>query len=240
MFQNYIDIDNLEYLPEGDIEVAVKKIIFDTDATTNYKNSLIFFNERTTENPVYELKSSICKESIFNEVYDKILCIFQSENIFHVTFKNPTFFPTKKELLSNAKFNIINLKTGEQPKWDEGSPTFIHLIIRKRMSETFNIFVESNDVKSMEKFKENNNMEFTIDLPERFRLDDWKVCLKSVIMPSRVWNVYDETMPSWTFVSTISSLERQGYTNTIAQDNKGVKRGKGEREGVSPKKLRWE
>ena len=36
MFQNYIDIDNLEYLPEGDIEVAVKKIIFDTEATVNY------------------------------------------------------------------------------------------------------------------------------------------------------------------------------------------------------------
>ena len=27
LFQNYIDIDNLEYLPNGDIEVAVKKII---------------------------------------------------------------------------------------------------------------------------------------------------------------------------------------------------------------------
>ena len=41
------------------------------------------------------------------------------------------------------------------------------------MSETFNIFVESNDFKLMEKFKENNNMEFNIDLLERSRLDDW-------------------------------------------------------------------
>ena len=49
MFQNYIDIDNLEYLPEGDIEVAVKKIIFDTDATVNYETSMIFYNERTTD-----------------------------------------------------------------------------------------------------------------------------------------------------------------------------------------------
>ena len=84
------------------------------------------------------------------------------------------------------------------------------------MSETFNIFVESNDVKSMEKFKENNNMEFTIDLPERFRLDDWKVCLKSVIMPSRVWNVYDETMPSWKFLSSLP-IEGQQIENTIPQ-----------------------
>ena len=42
MFQNYIDIDNLEYLPEGDIEVAIKKIIFDIDATVNYETSMIF------------------------------------------------------------------------------------------------------------------------------------------------------------------------------------------------------
>ena len=74
---------------------------------------MIFFNERTTDNPVYALKSSICKESILNGTFVKISCAFQSENIFHVTFKNPTFFPTKKELLSNAKFSIINLKTGE-------------------------------------------------------------------------------------------------------------------------------
>ena len=138
-----------------------------------------------------------------------------------MTFKNPTFSHNKKELLSNAKFSIINLKTGEQPKWDEGSPTFIHLLIRKRMSETFNIFVESNDVKSMEKFKENNNMEFTIDLLKRFRLDDWKVCLKSVIMPSRVWNVYDETMPSWMFLSSLP-IEGQHIGNTIPQGSSKI------------------
>ena len=54
------------------------------------------------------------------------------------------------------------------------------------MTKTFNIFVESNDVTSMAKFPENFNMEFTIAPPERFRLGDWQVCLKSLIMPSRV------------------------------------------------------
>ena len=37
----------------------------------------------------------------------------------------------------------------------------------------------------MAKFPENSNMEFAIALPERFRLGDWQVCLKSLIMPSR-------------------------------------------------------
>ena len=27
------------------------------------------------------------------------------------------------------KGEIINLKTGEQPKWENGSPTFIHLLV---------------------------------------------------------------------------------------------------------------
>ena len=30
-FINYLDIENLDYLPDGDIEVAVKQIIFDID-----------------------------------------------------------------------------------------------------------------------------------------------------------------------------------------------------------------
>ena len=84
------------------------------------------------------------------------------------------------------------------------------------MSKNFIIFVESNDVKSMEKFEENSNMEFTIDLPERFRLGDWQVCLKSMIIPSRVWNVYDESMPSWVFTSN-TLLEGQGFEYTIPQ-----------------------
>ena len=36
-FKNYIDIDNLDYLPDGDIEVAVKKIIFDIDVKLEHK-----------------------------------------------------------------------------------------------------------------------------------------------------------------------------------------------------------
>ena len=40
-FKNYIDIDNLDYLPDGDIEVAVKQIIFDIDVKIEHKASLI-------------------------------------------------------------------------------------------------------------------------------------------------------------------------------------------------------
>ena len=147
-FKNYIDIDNLDYLPQGEIEVAVKKIIFDIDVkdkTSLKVNDKTSVTRRTAEYPILALKSSICKVSPFNDRYDNILCMFTSENIHQVEFKSLTFFKTHRELLSNANFTIVNLKTGEQPEWDEGSPTFIHLIVRKRMSTNFNIFVESND-----------------------------------------------------------------------------------------------
>ena len=55
-------------------------------------------------------------------------------------------------------------------------------------------------------------MEFTIALPERFRLSDLQVCLKSLILPSRIWNIYDETMPMWKITTYVGENEG-GYKN---------------------------
>ena len=65
------------------------------------------------------------------------------------------------------------------------------------MRNNFNIFLESGDGASMFKFNINNDMEFTIALPERFKLGDWEVCLKSLILPSKILNIYPETMSKW-------------------------------------------
>ena len=65
MFQNYIDVDNLEYLPDGEIEVAVKEIILDADANiNNMKKTLIAGNTGLNNNKVMALKSNICKEGM--------------------------------------------------------------------------------------------------------------------------------------------------------------------------------
>ena len=61
-FKNYIDIDNLRYLPKGSIEVAVKKIIFDPSDIDGSEEILA-------------LKSDICRESACNGTYENILCI---------------------------------------------------------------------------------------------------------------------------------------------------------------------
>ena len=96
-FKNYIDIDNLDYLPDGDIEVAVKKIIFNIDVKIEHKKALIYMNKRYAQNPILVLRSDICKVSPFNNTYDNILCIFTSENIHQVEFKSPTFISKKKD-----------------------------------------------------------------------------------------------------------------------------------------------
>ena len=62
-----------------------------------HKTSLIYRNEKNADNPILALQSSICTNSPFNNVKDNILCMF-------------TFFPTHKELLSNAEFPVVNLK----------------------------------------------------------------------------------------------------------------------------------
>ena len=62
-------------------------------------------------------------------------------------------------------------------------------------------------------------MEFTTGLPERFRFGGWEVCLKSLIMPSRVWNIYEEAMPRWSFRSNMNILEGQGVEFVFPQDS---------------------
>ena len=111
----------------------------------------------------------------------------------HVDFKNPTFFTTKKELLSEAHFEIIDLKTNSAPNFSIGSPTYIQVVIRKiipRMKKPFNIFLDSSCPKSKEHYPNNTNTEFTIELPERmdFRRN-WQVALKSLFIPSKFINL---------------------------------------------------
>ena len=115
-FKNYIDIDNLRYLPKGPIEVAVKRIMFDSADINSSQGTLA-------------LKSDLCRESAYNGKYEKILCTFQVRGMHHVEFNSPTYFSTRIELLSNVKFTIINLKTGEQPNWESGAPTLIQLLV---------------------------------------------------------------------------------------------------------------
>ena len=50
-------------------------------------------------------------------------------------------------------------------------------------------------------------MEFTIALPERFKFGDWEVCLKSLILPNKIWNLYKETMSKWKLKTSLNIAE---------------------------------
>ena len=75
------------------------------------------------------------------------------------------------------------------------------------MSKPFNIFIESNNAALKKKYVDNQSTEFTIYQPERVKLDEWQVSLKSLITPSRIWNIYDEMMPHWSLKSTKFSFK---------------------------------
>ena len=82
---------------------------------------------------------------------------------------NSTFFKTTKDLLANATFSIIDVKSEDIPDWNIGSPTYIQAIVRSKMTDSFSVYLDSDDKNSINN-KTNSNMNFTIDLPQRLYL----------------------------------------------------------------------
>ena len=188
-FESYIDINDLSYLPPTNIEAAIKSIIFD--------------NKRSEYLPTEEvlaLRSNIGETTIRSSEYDNVLSILNvnglQKDIVHIQFDNPTFFSTRKELLSQASFQLICVNSNNIPNFIHGSPTYIQVVVREtegRMKRPFNIFLDSDDVKSKEMYPNNTNMNFTIDLPERMSFNRrWNVTLKSLIIPNTLYNICDD------------------------------------------------
>ena len=139
-FDSYIDTEKLDYLPNENIEAAIKSVTYDNTRD----NSLI-------EDELLGIRSNICDFTIRNSGYDRIISLLHSpkgeNNTVQLNFKNPTFFPTSKRQLSRASFEIINLKTNSPPNFKAGSPTYIQVAVRERqskMKKPFNIFLDSS------------------------------------------------------------------------------------------------
>ena len=81
--------------------------------------------QRVYGDKVSGIRSNICEASIVNCGYEKELCHFKVEKVHHFEFINPSFFKTTKDLLANATFSIIDVKSEEQPNWKIGAPTYI-------------------------------------------------------------------------------------------------------------------
>ena len=184
-FECYIDINDLDYISNECIEVAIKSITFDNKR-----------DEEALKDQVLAIRSNICEYTIRNGTYDRIISLFFAskleKDVVHIDFRNPVFFETRKELLSRSNFEIIDIDTNSAPNFSEGSPTYIQVVIRKRverMRKPFNIFLESSCEKSKLLYPKNDNMEFTIDLPQRMSFrTDWHVALKSLFIPNKFIN----------------------------------------------------
>ena len=189
-FESFIDINDLDYLPNYNLEAAIKSVTFDNNRDSNQ-----------LKDEVLAVRSNVTQPGIRNSVFDRIISLFKaptaSKRVIHVDFKNPTFFQTTKESLARATFEIINIETDSPPNFAIGSPTFIQLTVKKstlRMKKPFNVFLDSADGISNSLYPTNSNMEFTVKLPDILEFKrDWHVTLKSLHIPNLLYNIYKNT-----------------------------------------------
>ena len=135
--------------------------------------------------------------------YDRIIYTFiiNSSKKTSINYEVPStqyiYFPTTKEHLSRAKFEIVDLSTNELLSDIDYSsnPTLIEIAARRRKMPSFSMILESGDARSQELFMHNNNMNFTTCLPERLELqgESWAVICKGVQITGSLWNVQDKS-----------------------------------------------
>ena len=186
-FSTYINQNCLKYIPSGQIEAAIKNITFD--------------NARKIPMRSHEflgIKSNISDPIITSGQWNNLLYTFNVEatnSLVNIDITNPTFFPTTREKLSTAKFEIVDLDTNCTPEFADGTPTFITITVKQqpnRMKQPFHILLDSSCQKSKAYFPSNSNADFTIKLPRRLEFKrDWIVALKSINITNSLYNVYD-------------------------------------------------
>ena len=135
----------------------------------------------------------------------------RTDDTVHIDFKNPSFFTTRKELLSRAFFQIIEVGSGATPKFATGTPTYIQVVVRKKkMGKKFNIFLDSSCKKSKETHPENHATNFRIELPERLCFSKhWQVSLKSLFLPNTIYNISN----CWMICNQVTKGDGKIYTN---------------------------
>ena len=102
------------------------------------------------QSTLYGIRSNISDPTIRNAQYDTLVGVFQDngkQDVLNIELKNPSFFKTRKELLSRAHFDIFDLDANKNKQNNTGSPTYIHVIVKAapiRMKSPFTIFLDSS------------------------------------------------------------------------------------------------
>ena len=154
---------------------------------------------RLFRSTLYGIRSNISETTISSAHYDTLVAVFQDRgkhDVLNIEFQNPSFFKTRKELLSHAQFNIIDLDSSKNNQTPSiGSPTYIHTIVQaapKRMKRPFTIFLDSSCPISKQLYPDNTNTDFIIELPERLNFRrNWTVTLKTLFLSNKIQNIED-------------------------------------------------
>ena len=197
-FSNIQDctIDSPTYLFINDVYKFKQQLVYyEVDKSI----SPLKIHPRLFRSTLYGIRSNISETTISSAQYDTLVAVFQDRgkhDVLNIEFQNPPFFKTRKELLSHAQFNIIDLDSSKNNQTPSiGSPTYIHTIVQaapKRMKKPFTIFLDSSCPISKLLYPDNTNTDFIIELPERLNFRrNWTVTLKTLFLSNKIQNIED-------------------------------------------------
>ena len=197
-FSNIQDctIDSPTYLFMNDVYKFKQQLVYyEVDKSI----SPLKIHPRLFRSTLYGIRSNISETTISSAQYDTLVAVFQDRgkhDVLNIEFQNPPFFKTRKELLSHAQFNIIDLDSSKNNQTPSiGSPTYIHTIVQaapKRMKKPFTIFLDSSCPISKLLYPDNTNTDFIIELPERLNFRrNWTVTLKTLFLSNKIQNIED-------------------------------------------------
>ena len=188
-----LDIDEDKLYHDVTKELLTKTINYDYIKVK--KKPTLSTEESLLKPMLMGIRSNIADHSIRNNIYDQIIAVFNINNLSgvrEIEFKDPVFYPTTKEKLCNATFELVDFLTNERPYFDVGSPTIINCLIRPRMKEhnSFAVMLDSSCNRSRTLYDDNSPTNFRIELPERIILpENWGVSLKSLFLTNNLYNI---------------------------------------------------
>ena len=194
-FTCQIDEKKLDYISKSPISVAVKSITLSLGS--DYDTSNIIFGIKSNFSWDFTAKSSR-----FSDVVATFSVSDVNPNLISIFFENPIFFPTSVSLLQNATFSIIDITTNqivkspneaefvkkvkEEEVWlstvrkdplrrKKGFHTIITCCVKPdniTMKQPIKMMLESNDEESKKMFPNNDPMNYTVQLPQRYNFEN--------------------------------------------------------------------
>ena len=213
-FKNDINENSLAYLPpfSTNIEAAINSISFS------------LFEELHQPRQIGIRTNIMQTLYIRGSRYDNVMSIFaipaatKERFVYSIPSSQHVYFKTTKELLTRAHFELFDLSSSDQTLSiiDRSlQQTVIEVIVRpccKALSSK--MLVESSDRLSLQLNPKNNNMNFTIALPEIIEVPSesrWSVSVKAVQLTGKIWNIQDES-----FTYSFQQLFSTGVVEDVA------------------------